>query len=691
MRRLTQIAAWPLDRLASARGGLFPFVPVLLGCGIGLWFALPSEPGWDLYGALAGGGVVAGLLAGRGPEAWRPLAIAVLCLCAGPLAAGVRVQWVAAPVLQERFYGPVQGRIVAIDRSQTDALRLTLDRVLLSGREAEETPRLIRLSLRAPRDWLDPQPGQVILATAHLDAPQGAVEPGGFDFRRMAFFDGLGAVGYTTVPLVLWADPAPSEQIIPRIRSHMSGAIRTAIPGDAGAFAAGVMTGDRSGLSLDAVQDLRDSSLAHLLAISGMNLAFLVGFVFALLRGGIALVPPLALRVDAKKLAALVSLPVAFFYLLLSGSNVATERAFIMVAVMLGAVLLDRAAITLRSVAVAGTVILLWQPEALPEPGFQMSFAATVALIAGFEWLTRLVDGRALPRGVPVVLTVLLSSLIGGIATAPYAAAHFNRFTDYGLLANLLTVSVMGAVVMPAGAVAALLAPFGLATPALWVMEQGARWILFVADRIASLDGAVTGIPAPPASVLPLVTLGALWLILWPFRERWAGGLVVIAALWVWGQSDRPLLLVDSGARLAGLWGPDGRALSSPRGAGFAAVNWLENDGDLTPQAGAAARAGFVAHADGLVFRLAGRSAILAGRDADPAALCARYDVVFTARVAAAPPANVCRMIDGTALERSGTVALWLRDGTLHFVPTEATSRVWSRPGAGRAEMPPLQ
>lgn len=678
MRHLTDVLALPLHRLAAARGALFPFAPVLTGCGIGLWFALPFEPGSAVYGAILTVALLAALAALRGPDLGRPIAVAILCVALGPLAAGLRVQSVAAPVLETRFYGPVQGRIVAIDRSQTDALRLTLDRVVLSGVEPEETPARIRLSLRAAREVLDPTPGQVVLATAHLDAPQGAVEPGSFDFRRMAFFDGLGAVGYTTVPVVLWAEVEAGEQIIPRIRTHLSSAIRQAIPGDAGAFAAGVMTGDRSGLSLDAVGDLRDSSLAHLLAISGMNLAFLVGFVFALFRGGIALVPPVALRVDAKKIAALISLPIAFFYLLLSGANVATERAFVMVAVMLGAVLLDRAAITLRSVAVAGMIILLWQPEALLEPGFQMSFAATVALIAGFEALTRLVDRRALPRGLPMLMMLLFSSLIGGIATAPYAAAHFNRFTDYGLLANLLTVSVMGAVVMPAGAVAALLAPFGLAAPALWVLEQGSRWILFVADWIAGLDGAVSGIPAPPAVVLPVLTLGALWLILWPFGARWLGVLPVLGALVVWTQHDRPAVLVDAGARLVGVIGPEGRALTRPRGAGFAASSWLENDGDLVAQEVAAGRVGFTATEQGLRFDLGGRGGIVAADGAGIDRLCRDNALVITA--ADAMQDGPCTLLDPTHLRRSGTVAVYADKDSLRIVDTETKRRVWSAP-----------
>ncbi|MEZ5755651.1 MAG: ComEC/Rec2 family competence protein [Paracoccaceae bacterium] len=374
--------------LAVLQGRGFLAVPVGMGCGIGIWFALPFEPGGREY-LLAAGGMAALLALPLRSLRGQAVMLGLVCILLGFLACGLRVLSVAAPILPAESYGPVKGRIVDIDRSQTGALRLTLDQVWMARRAPEETPARIRLSLHGDQRWLQPEPGAIVMATAFLSPPRGPVEPGAFDFRRMAYFAGLGAVGYTRSPVLVWLDPAPDAEWVGRMRSHLSGAIRAHVPGDAGAFAAGVLTGDRSGLSPEAVAALRDSSLAHLLAISGMNMAFLVAFVFGLLRYGIALVPPLALRVNSKKVAAVVSLGVAYFYLLLSGANVATERAFIMVAVVLVAVLLDRRAITLRSVAIAGAILLAWQPEALLSPGFQMSFAATVALIVGFDAMSR--------------------------------------------------------------------------------------------------------------------------------------------------------------------------------------------------------------------------------------------------------------------------------------------------------------
>lgn len=665
----------PFLWLAAARGHLFPFAPVGVGIGIGLWFAPPFEPALGLYALCLAAALP--LLALSRRDLFHAPAIFALCLIAGFLAAGFRAHWVAAPMMEGRYYGPVTGRVVDVDRSQSDAPRVTLDRVFLDGVPPDRTPQRVRISLHGDQRVFTPVHGQTVIVTASLAAPEGPVEPGSFDFRQMAFFEGLGAVGYTRSPMLLWQDAAPRDQWIGQLRMRLSAGIQAQIGGDAGAFAAGAMTGDRSGLSLQAVQDLRDSSLAHLLAISGMNLAFLIGFVFSLLRYGLALVPFVALRFDTRKLAALVSLVIASFYLLLSGANVATERAFIMVLVMLGAVLLDRRAITLRSVAIAALILLLWQPEALLAPGFQMSFAATIALIAGFEAINARLPEK-LGRLKREALVLVVSSLIGGLATAPYAAAHFNRFAEYGFLANLLTVPVMGAVVMPAGAIAALLAPFGLADPALWVMGQGSAWILYVAHMVASVEGSVTAIPAPQPAVLPLVTLGFLWLVLWRGWGRVAGLVPAAVALSLWGQTERPALLIASDGRLAGLLGPEGRALSKPKGGGFAARTWLENDGDLAPQEEAANRAGFRRDPLGQRFTVAGEEGLIVSAKAniDGLDLCALARIVVLPTDApAAGQGKGCLIIDRALLAQSGAIALY---DDLTLVPTHAAKRLWS-------------
>jgi competence protein ComEC len=431
------------------------------------------------------------------------------------------------------------------------------------------------------------------MMTGHLSPPGGAAEPGGFDFQRHAWFQSLGGVGYTRVPALLLEAPAPGAQRLFSLRMRMSAAVQAAIPGQPGAFAAAVLTGDRSGLEQGPIQDMRDSNIAHLLAISGLHMGLLTGFVYAALRMGFALIPVLALRYPIRKWAAVGALGAGAFYLLLSGGNVATERAFIQVAVMFTAVTLDRRAITLRSVAIAAIIVLLRRPETLMSPGFQMSFAATTALVAAFQALQGRAWMRNWPGWVKGIWALVMSSLIAGGATAPFAMAHFNRLAVYGLPANMLTVPVMGSVVIPFAVLALLLTPFGLSWVAFWIMEKALEWILGVASRIADLPGAVEMVPSPPGAVLALIAMGGIGLCLWNGRGRWVMLAPMLAGAVIWTGAERPAVLISESGGLVGQMTDTGRALSRARGDGFVARIWLENDGDPADQEGASARVGW--------------------------------------------------------------------------------------------------
>ncbi len=698
MAGLAAVAVWPVQRagdaLLAARGRLFPFVPVCLGAGIGLWFALPADPSPVAVAACVAVALAAGLVGAVGPVALRPPAVALALAAAGVVLADWRAGQVAAPVLAFRYHGPVEGRIVLIDRNADDRLRLTLDRVVLDGIEPGRTPARIRIVLQAAQPHLTPVPGLVVMTTAHLSPPEPAVEPGAFDFRRFAWFRGLGAVGYARGPVLARAPPAPGEDRLNRLRARVTAAIWDAVPGDAGGFAAAVATGDRAGISAAATAALRDSNLSHILSISGMHMALLTAIVFASVRTGIALVPPLALRIPAKKVAAVVALGAATLYLALSGGSVPTGRAYVMVGVMLVAVLADRQALSLRAVAIAATLILLWQPEALVDPGFQMSFAATVALIAGFAALRgRLSPGR-LPGPAAWFATLLASSILAGFASAPYAAAHFNRFADYGLIANLIAGPVMGLLVMPGIVAAAILAPLGLGGPAWVAIEAGCRFILAVAGWVAGLDGAVTPVPRPPDAVLPLLSLGGAWLAAWPGRARLAGLAPLAAAAALWIGAERPAVLIAADGRLAGVMGPEGRALSAARGAGFAARAWLEDDGDPADQATAAARPGFDGPRAARTFRAGPlRAVLLAGKDAGQrvGAACRDAELVILPDRAADPTPPGCLVIDGAVLARTGALALGTdAAGRLTLRPAVTGGRRWDRPqGRGAAPAAP--
>jgi len=240
---------------------------------------------------------------------------------------------------------------------------------------------------------------------------------------------------------------------------------------------------------------------------------------------------------------------------------------------------------------------------------------------------------------------------VAGLATAPVAAAHFNQFAHYGLLANLSSVPLMGVLVMPAAVLAACLLPFGLQAVALWVMGQGLGWILGVAHWVSGLDGARGTVVSPDAHVLPLMAFGALFVALWqgPARLLGAGPMVLAVGLWI--EAERPDVLISDTGALVGVMTPDGRALNRPRGGGFVALNWLENDGDAASQERAATRWQDLP-AEGIrILALRGKA------EAQNLTDCRGYDWIVLNSPAVHPLS--CTVFDPPRLRDTGAIALY--------------------------------
>jgi competence protein ComEC len=368
--------------------------------------------------------------------------------------------------------------------------------------------------------------------------------------------------------------------------------VAAALPGDRGRIATALITGDRGGISEETQEAMRASGLGHVLAISGLHMALIAGSAFWILRALLALSPGLALRHPIKKWAAVGALLVATVYLGISGAHVATQRAYIMLAIMLLAVLVDRRAITLRNVALAAFVVLILSPESLLTASFQMSFAATIALVAVYQELTawshrrpQLVDDS---RAYGIAATVwrfcaglFVTSLVAGLATTPFAIYHFQRMAPLTLLANLLAMPALALVVMPMAFLAVLLMPLGLEYLPLAAMSWGLGWIIGVAEWTSGLTGAAGGVRMVPALALIFVVVGFLWLALW--RQSWRlFGLVPIAvAVPIAVLAPRPDILVSPGGSAAAIRGGDGRlsVIAGP-GSRFAIDNWLRADAD---------------------------------------------------------------------------------------------------------------
>ncbi|MEL6769161.1 MAG: ComEC/Rec2 family competence protein [Pseudomonadota bacterium] len=724
-------------RLELRRAALW--LPVGLGLGIWLYFALPAEPpDWTLWLPLPPAMLLL-LPAVRRRMVGRVLVLGAFALTLGfALALGAAMR-ADGPRLAAPVTGTVEGRVIALDRAGSGAPRVLLERVSLFGYRASRVPRRVRVALLDTPAADAPRPGDWVHVYATLFPPSAPVEPGAFDFARRAYFQGLGATGFARSPAMRLparktvgqrAEPAISSADhlrlrFARARNALSDGIRAALPGAAGAFAAAIITGDRAGIAEADAEALRISSLAHLLAISGLHMGMLTGLVFTVVRAGLVLAGPVALHLPVKKMAAAAALVAGLGYLALSGGTVATQRAFVMVAVALVAVMLDRPAITLRALALAAAIVLALDPAALFDAGFQMSFAATTALVAAYEALRQrrqrrrremedkdaktplpalavaLRGATAVPRPLRLLLgalwtglgALLLTSIVAGAATAPFSGVHFNRIAPWGLLANLAAVPVMGAWIAPMAVLAGLAAPFGLAGPMLGLMGLGIDWVLGVAHWVAALPGADAGVPAAPPWLLGAVALGGLWAAIW--RGPWRGmGLAAAVLALMAARAEpppRPAVIIAEGGRLIGVLGPEGRVLDRALGQGFAAETWLRRDGERPGQEAAAARPGFEADGErrALSAPLADGWEVLAlrGRGVTEARLseaCGpRFVVIAPGQDHA--PAGPCVFIGARQLAE-GSVAVWITpEGTRMESSAPSGARRWHRGWRGRA------
>jgi competence protein ComEC len=555
--------------------------------GIGVWLRLDSDVsvpcsallmllgiGWSSFVFFRRRGIETGLFASA----------IVSLIVAGYLAGSVRVVLVDAPVLSAEFRGKVEGRVIAADRSRSEVPRVMLDRLRLAGVHPAATPERIRISLIDAKRA--PPIGAVISVDGILSSPSGPAAPGAFDFSRQAFFRQIGGVGYARGAVTILSGPNEGVLWLERVRADISKALRDGMSGEEGAVAAALIVGDRAHIAASTTESLRDSGLAHLLAISGLHIGLMSALMFWLVRFALALMPIFASRIAIRKGAAVAGLIAAAGYLALAGFGVATQRAFIMTAVAFLAILLDRPAVTARGLAAAACLVLLIRPESLFEAGFQMSFAAVAALVAGYEiskpfWRKRADSPTIVQRFLTGIIATVVTSLIAGAATAPFAAYHFNRLVAYGLPANVLATPVMGLWIMPAIILTAALAPFGLAWLGLALLGWGIGYVLWVADFVASLEGAAWSVPAGSSVALAVIVFGGLWLVIWRGPLRVLSLPLIIIGISMWRATVQPDLLISEDARLiAGRLDTGSLWISRKRNSGYSAETWLRRNGE---------------------------------------------------------------------------------------------------------------
>jgi competence protein ComEC len=681
------------------RDRLLLWVPVLFGAGIGLYFALTFEP--PLWLSIAAPLAVAAAFWMRRAGNLRLAAwiFAAAIVAAGFMAAQWRTQDVATPMLQKRIGPMTLTGQVAVLETFTDGWRVTLAEPHVNGLQRHLTPKRVRLRLRGEQPRV--LPGDWIQARAILSPPSPPAMPGAFDFQRHAYFQSVGGVGFALGAIEVTARADAGATVSPanalaRLRGHVTERILAALPEGTGAVAAALITGARHAIPEADLQAMRDSGLAHLLSISGLHIGLVAGLLFAAVRATAALVPALVLRHPTKKWAAVVALIGAFGYALIAGATLPTQRAFLMLAVALIGVLLDRRGLSLRSVAWAALVVLALQPESLLSASFQMSFSAVTMLIAAYEAYARRREshasreGRSWTRRLAAwaglyIAGVLLTTFIAGAATAPFAIFHFNRVADYGLLANLAAVPLTALWVMPWAIVGMVLMPVGAEAIGLIPMGWGIEGVVAVARAVAGWPGAVTLLPAMPGWGLALTVLGGLWLAIWKGRFRLYGVGGVAAGMLALAWTGPPDILVDGQGQILALRDADNRlALSNGRRAAFERDIWLrrlasDEKPEVWPVSGRALAGRLNCDAAGCLYRKGDIDVALVRHERALAEDCWRAHLV----IAPIPLRGRCPapvVIDRFDLWRHGAHAIWLEEGRVRVETVNATrgQRPWT-------------
>ncbi|WP_395685319.1 ComEC/Rec2 family competence protein [Aestuariivirga sp.] len=667
-----------LGLLASEQEGRgFLWHVPALALGIGAYFALPFEPGLPVAALAA----ILGLLC-----LWR-LGNSAIAMLSGMVLLGfalarIEAAQYGAPLLASvTGEVTVTGEVVAIDQSARDRQVMILDVVSIEGVAERDHPARLRLSV--PGAAVPPEAktaGAQLRLKARLAPLPSPAAPGGFDFGRSLYFNGIGGTGRITSEISVLATRSDWSQRfgdwLARLRTTIGNRIHQVLPDPSASFANALITGERGSIPPEVNRSLMVSGLYHILSISGLHMWLVAGGVFWAVRATLALSPYLALGYPIRKWAAAAAMAMAFFYLLLAESGVATTRAFIMVAVVFFAVMVDRPALSMRNLALAGLCVLLVQPHAAVSASFQMSFLAVMGLIAFYEVWSRHRAGRpasesrgnwvvrALNMAMVAFAVSVLTAFIAGVCSTIPAAYHFGRISPYSVLANGLAIPVVGCLVMPAAVISVLMMPLGLEWLSLTLMGHGLDAVVMISDAVARLPGADAVVQRPPAVATLMLGAGLIMLCLLAGPARVAGLAVMGFGLGVALMPPAgPDLLVEATGRNVALRNSSGLLVPAHARRGrFAVDAWLQENGEEVRLAEAARRPGWSCRDKVCEAKVKGRRVVYVSEWEVPPPGCADADILIVDFPLRGSCSAASLRIDRFDLWRFGAHAIWLED-----------------------------
>lgn len=523
------------------------WVPVLLGAGICAWFALPDAPSWIAWIALCCAVALAALRLPPGGRLRMAVAGGAL-LCAG----GCVLIWGKAlalgePPLGQPLFTRVTGEVIALEPQPSEHRW----RLLIKPELPEGLPSRIRINIDTDDLPQAAGPGARLSFRARLMPPPPPAVPGAYDFAARAYFMGIGATGRALPPVRVETRGAENTSgLRQRVADHIASRVDAGPAGIAVALA----NGDQGSIAREDADAMRRSGLAHLLSISGIHVSALIGAVILIVHRLLALSRYFALRLPLMPIAAGAGAVAGISYTLFTGAQVPTVRSCIAALLVLGALALGREAISLRLIAFGALVVLLFWPEAVVSPSFQMSFAAVTVIVAlaesrWFRALTQRRDEGLTRKAGRALLGLFIVGAAVEIALMPIALYHFHQAGVLGAFANLIAIPLTTFVIMPGEAAALALDVVGLGAPLWWVTGQALHLLLALAHAVAAQPFAAWSLPYFPAAALGLVAVGGLWFVLWRTNARLLGLPPMVAGAVAMTLASAPDLLVTGDGR----------------------------------------------------------------------------------------------------------------------------------------------
>jgi competence protein ComEC len=518
---------------------LLNFVPVILGTGICCFFNLDNPPPLAFSVSIC-------LFLFAFARHFKFLYV-FLIFSFGFMLAQIRTDYVNTPMLEKKIAKPL-GFFATIDSCnrteygfsfivKDSNLKFKTDKIMLTWRGE-----------KAKNFSEDFMPGDRASFFAQLSPLSEQQFPEAYNFKRQQYFNRISARGFLLSPPkkvdYLYRETTISL-LIDKLRHSINKIVDANLEYDNAAIAKALITGTKSSIGKDLRENFVRSGTAHVLAISGLHMGIIGFFIFFVIRMLLCLSTYLSMFYDIKKIAAKISLIGAFGFFLISGCSVSAMRALIMHALVILGVIFDREALSMRSIAVAATIIMLISPEAIMFPSFQLSFSAVIAIVSFYEkfW--------DFPPRFKMLFNIIATTVVATLATSVFSVFVFNQLTLNSIPANIFVIPLMSFFIMPM-VIVSLLGMLVSITFPLKILSFGIFILIKSVEFFSTFSGSLFVMHSPKPLVMTILIFSMLILTLIHHKIRWLGLFGVIVGVLMYHFQEIPRIIISPNAKAYG-------------------------------------------------------------------------------------------------------------------------------------------